>query len=83
MHSDEAQPIGEIIIAAVELLLTIVADPERGAVTRLIPCNGVVRGTLRERMRRSPLMDGRRFARNMEQAYRLMWRRWCQRPGSS
>src|SRR5262249_6771798 len=24
------------------------------------------------------IMDGRRFERNMEEAYRLMWRRWCQ-----
>jgi predicted O-linked N-acetylglucosamine transferase (SPINDLY family) len=37
-----------------------------------------LRGSLRERMERSPLMDGRRFARNIEQAYRQMWRRWCQ-----
>jgi predicted O-linked N-acetylglucosamine transferase (SPINDLY family) len=36
-----------------------------------------LRGTLRERMRRSPLMDGRRFAGNMESAYRQMWRSWC------
>jgi predicted O-linked N-acetylglucosamine transferase (SPINDLY family) len=36
-----------------------------------------LRGSLRERMQRSPLMDGKRFARNMEQAYRQMWRRWC------
>jgi predicted O-linked N-acetylglucosamine transferase (SPINDLY family) len=37
-----------------------------------------LRGTLRQRMQRSPLMDGKRFARNMEQAYRKMWRSWCQ-----
>jgi protein O-GlcNAc transferase len=36
-----------------------------------------LRGTLRQRMERSPLMDGKRFARHMEQAYRQMWRRWC------
>jgi predicted O-linked N-acetylglucosamine transferase (SPINDLY family) len=33
--------------------------------------------TLRERMQGSPLMDARRFARNVEAAYRQMWRRWC------
>ncbi|MGD0464943.1 MAG: tetratricopeptide repeat protein [Tepidisphaeraceae bacterium] len=32
-----------------------------------------LRTTLRERMRRSPLMDGRKFARNVEAAYRWMW----------
>jgi predicted O-linked N-acetylglucosamine transferase (SPINDLY family) len=37
-----------------------------------------LRASLRNRMRRSPLMDGRRFARHIEQAYRQMWHRWCQ-----
>jgi predicted O-linked N-acetylglucosamine transferase (SPINDLY family) len=36
-----------------------------------------LRGTLRQRMQQSPLMDGNRFARHVEQAYREMWRRWC------
>jgi len=36
-----------------------------------------LRTTLRQRMLRSPLMDGRRFAHNVERAYRQMWRRWC------
>jgi len=29
-------------------------------------------------MRRSPLMDGEQFARDVEWAYRQMWRNWCQ-----
>ncbi len=37
-----------------------------------------LRGTLRQRLLRSPLMDGRRFTRNVEQVYRQIWRRWCQ-----
>ncbi|HMD54270.1 MAG TPA: hypothetical protein VKJ65_06975, partial [Phycisphaerae bacterium] len=36
-----------------------------------------LRSTLRERMRASPLMDAKRFARNVEAAYRDMWRKWC------
>src|SRR6266571_1311554 len=36
-----------------------------------------LRGSLRERMRASPIMDEPRFAREMEGAYRTMWRRWC------
>jgi predicted O-linked N-acetylglucosamine transferase (SPINDLY family) len=36
-----------------------------------------LRSSLRERMERSPLMDGRRFARSIERVYRQVWRRWC------
>jgi predicted O-linked N-acetylglucosamine transferase (SPINDLY family) len=36
-----------------------------------------LRSTLRQRMQQSPLMDSKRFARHMEEAYRQMWRRWC------
>ena len=32
---------------------------------------------LRERMEASPLMDADRFVRNLEAAYRDMWRHWC------
>ncbi len=35
-----------------------------------------LRATLRGRLRASPLMDGRRFARHMEKAYRQMWKKW-------
>lgn len=38
----------------------------------------VLRAGLRERMERSPLMGGKRFARDMEAAYRGMWQRWCE-----
>jgi protein O-GlcNAc transferase len=36
-----------------------------------------LRGSLRERMLASPLMDEVRFARDLEQAYREMWRKYC------
>jgi predicted O-linked N-acetylglucosamine transferase (SPINDLY family) len=38
-----------------------------------------LRATLRGRLRASPLMDEAEFARDMEQAYRVMWRTWCAR----
>ncbi|HXI99713.1 MAG TPA: tetratricopeptide repeat protein, partial [Micropepsaceae bacterium] len=39
---------------------------------------GALRSTLRERMRASPLTDARRIAGSVEDAYRQMWRRFCQ-----
>ncbi len=36
-----------------------------------------LRQTLRGKMRTSPLMDEPRFARDVEEAYRHMWRAWC------
>lgn len=36
-----------------------------------------LRFSMRERMRSSPLMDARRFARDVEAAFKGMWTRWC------
>jgi predicted O-linked N-acetylglucosamine transferase (SPINDLY family) len=33
---------------------------------------------LRERMRSSPVTDGSAFTRRLEDAYRAMWRAWCE-----
>ncbi|RQW84323.1 MAG: glycosyltransferase, partial [Geobacter sp.] len=38
-----------------------------------------IRSGLRERMKSSPLCDAPRFTRNLEDAYRNMWRRWCEK----
>jgi predicted O-linked N-acetylglucosamine transferase (SPINDLY family) len=35
------------------------------------------RVSLRDRMLKSPLMDEPQFARDMEAAYRRVWRAWC------
>jgi protein O-GlcNAc transferase len=42
-----------------------------------LPCLVELRSTLRQRMLASPLMDAPAFARDMETAYRTMWRAWC------
>jgi protein O-GlcNAc transferase len=44
-----------------------------------LPRLATLRAGLRERMRRSPLMNGTLFARGVESAYRTMWHRWCAR----
>jgi len=44
---------------------------------------GELRASLRRRMRESPLMDEPGFARDLESAYRGMWRRWCRTPHAS
>jgi protein O-GlcNAc transferase len=38
-----------------------------------------LRSTLRQKMLASPLMDAPCFARNVEAAYREMWKKWCDR----
>jgi FkbM family methyltransferase len=42
-----------------------------------LPRLQALRSGLRERMRGSPLMDATRFTRGIEQAYRVMWQKWC------
>jgi predicted O-linked N-acetylglucosamine transferase (SPINDLY family) len=44
-----------------------------------LPRLNELRMGLRQRMRESPLTDVARFARNLESAYREMWRNWCRR----
>jgi predicted O-linked N-acetylglucosamine transferase (SPINDLY family) len=44
-----------------------------------IPRLQELRAGLRDRLRASPLMDGPRFARNMEQIYRQLWCSFCAR----
>jgi protein O-GlcNAc transferase len=42
-----------------------------------------LRSGLRGRMAASPLCDGPRFTRHLEEAYRRMWQRWCARAGAT
>jgi protein O-GlcNAc transferase len=36
-----------------------------------------LRKNMRGKMRQSPLMNGRKFTRDMEMIYRQVWRKWC------
>jgi predicted O-linked N-acetylglucosamine transferase (SPINDLY family) len=51
-----------------EKAVALACDPSRLA---------SLRGSMRERMRASPLLQRDTFARKLETAYRDMWRRWC------
>jgi predicted O-linked N-acetylglucosamine transferase (SPINDLY family) len=43
-----------------------------------LPCLTELRYSLRQRMLSSPLMDARRFARDVESAFSRMWLKWCE-----
>jgi len=64
--------LGELIARSdgdyVELAVALAQNRER---------LGELRRTLRDRFRASPLVDVQRFAAQVEQAYRDMWRAWC------
>jgi predicted O-linked N-acetylglucosamine transferase (SPINDLY family) len=65
-------------------LVTLVTSTPEAYVTQAVDLAArldelaALRRTLRPQMAASPLCDADTFARNVEQAYRLMWRRWCQ-----
>ncbi|MDR5854559.1 tetratricopeptide repeat protein [Caballeronia sp. LZ062] len=42
-----------------------------------IPRLAALRASLRSRLESSPMMNAPRFTRNLENAYRAMWREWC------
>jgi predicted O-linked N-acetylglucosamine transferase (SPINDLY family) len=43
-----------------------------------LTCLSDVRANLRNRLLASPISDAPRFARNLEAAFRGMWRKWCE-----
>jgi predicted O-linked N-acetylglucosamine transferase (SPINDLY family) len=70
------------ILAALGLEDWIASSEEdylRKALARATDVSGLaaLRGSLRRRLQASPLMDEARFARDVEAAYREMWRTWC------
>ena len=77
-----AARVGASLMASIGLPELVAATPDRyaaiaaelaGDLGRLMR----LRMGMRERVRASALCDEARFMRNLESAYRLMWRRWC------
>jgi predicted O-linked N-acetylglucosamine transferase (SPINDLY family) len=80
---DHVSRVGVSLLSNVGLPELIAQTPEQYVriATDLagdLPRLAELRSTLRDRLRGSPLMDAGHFARDIEAAYRSMWRRWCQ-----
>jgi protein O-GlcNAc transferase len=66
--------LGELIAQTLDEYVYIVSR-----LAANLPRLAELRANLRSRMETSPLMDGRQFAKDMEAAYRDIWRRWCEK----
>jgi predicted O-linked N-acetylglucosamine transferase (SPINDLY family) len=61
----------------------LIADDRAAYVAKAVSLAGdlprlqELRLSMRDRLAASPLCDAPRFTRNLEQAYRSMWRKWC------
>ena len=51
------------------------------ALAQNLPALAKIRASMRQRIECSPLRDAKAFARGLEDAYRMMWRRWCRSQG--
>jgi len=80
--SRHAARVGASLMTAIGLPELVAPTPDRyaaiaaglaGDLTRLMQ----LRMGMRERVRASALCDEKRFMRNLETAYRMIWRRWC------
>ncbi|MCX7961082.1 MAG: tetratricopeptide repeat protein [Burkholderiales bacterium] len=73
-HAGLAELVAETPERYVEIALSLARDPGRLA---------ALRAGLRTRLRASAMLDAQGFARQMEDAYRTMWRDWCTLRGKS
>jgi predicted O-linked N-acetylglucosamine transferase (SPINDLY family) len=64
----------KVLIALTEDQYVNIAAELANDIPRLIE----LRATLRKKMENSVLMDAPHFARQIETAYRAMWRQWCE-----
>jgi protein O-GlcNAc transferase len=83
-----ASRVGRSLLSNIQLPELVAATPEQYIHLAVTLANdrdrlNTMRRTLRSRMQASPLMDAPRFARNIEAAYRQMWRNWCEQAANS
>lgn len=74
---------GVSILSNIGLPELIASDPDQYVriareLASDLPRLSQLRSGMRQRMLSSPLMNGPQFARDVEAAYRQMWRRWCE-----
>jgi protein O-GlcNAc transferase len=74
--------VSESMLVTVGLPALVAADnagyiATASGVAADLPSLAALRGRLRDTVVESPLCDAVRFTRNLESAYRAMWRRWC------
>ena len=70
--------LGELVADGPEAYLRTVIE-----LAHDLPRLAALRAGLRERMRASPLCQGERFTRGLEEAFRTMWRTWCESPAQA
>ena len=75
--------MGESILHAVDMPNWIAADKDdyiakAAAFANDLPALAALRAGLRGRLLASPICDAPRFASNLEEAFRGMWRAWCE-----
>jgi protein O-GlcNAc transferase len=63
----------ELVAKSVEEYIRIAVD-----LAADLPRLAHLRATMRERMQHSPLMNEKRYVADLEAAYRMMWRNWCE-----
>ena len=77
-----ASRVGVSLLSNVGLEKLIAQTPEQyvqmaADLAKDLDALSALRSSLRQRLQASPLLDGPGFAREVEAAYRVMWRRWC------
>ena len=78
--------MGLSILAQIGLEFFAASNPDEfvakaTALARNLPAMAKIRASMRQRIECSPLRDAQVFARGLEDAYRMMWRRWCRSRG--